>query len=113
MLNSPQRIRQNTLKEYGCYSVISGTLNPRELWVALTRELFSLDRHGRYVDFCEVYSMYTGKEESAENETQAMADSLPELIEALDSIAQKLGPYYFGPHWGDGADMGFWPMETE
>lgn len=112
VLNSAQRIRRDTLEEYNSYSVVSGTLNPRELWIALTRELYNLDRHGRYAAFCEVYFTYTGESESEENETQAMIDSLPELIEALDSIAQDLGPYYFGPHWGDGADMGFWPIES-
>lgn len=112
-LTSNMRIRRDTLEEYGSYSVISGTLNPRDLWVALTRELYALDRHGRYADFCQVYFTYTGEEESEENETQAMVDSLPELIAHLDDIASTLGAYYFGPHYGDGADMGFWPLETE
>ena len=41
----------------------------------------------------------------------AASSVVSELLDALDNIAYREGPYYFGTHEGDGADFGFWPTE--
>lgn len=36
---------------------------------------------------------------------------LDDIADALDSIAPENA--YFGAHWGDGAEFGFWPTDEE
>lgn len=38
---------------------------------------------------------------------------LEDLMDALNEIARREGPYYFGAHEGDGSDFGFWRIEDE
>lgn len=40
-----------------------------------------------------------------------LADRVDDLVDRLNDVAPA--GCYFGAHWGDGADFGFWPAEGE
>ena len=87
-------------------SISCGTLRPQDLLTAycdtlesLRSDLFPLLAEARgYIDLLE---------------DGDHSDAVPELIEELSDLLNESAPAYcyFGAHVGDGADMGFWPVE--
>lgn len=81
-------------------TVIEGTLQSNELIAAFAAEL---ERMGagdeRLLTEAKAWPIDSG---DAEAEVDA-------LIDRLNNYAPD--GYYFGAHWGDGADFGYWPVE--
>jgi len=78
--------------------IIAGTVRAKDLIPAFTEVLTQLDTERRYRALTRRARITTpGK----------AAEHLESLVEALGEFAP---PYaYFGAHWGDGADWGYWP----
>lgn len=110
------------LREYGAVSIVSGTLRVPDLLRAYYFTLRGIDVEA-VRQFCADMSYKdatmlldaVNNDEMPENEDdcEALHEMLTDLQERLDTIAADCGDYYFGPHVGDGADIGFWPMESE
>lgn len=84
-------------------TVIEGTLQSNELIAAFAAEL---ERMG------------AGDERLLTEAKAWLADPVDaetgsELVAALIDRLNNYAPdgYYFGAHWGDGADFGYWPVE--
>ena len=84
-------------------TVSEGTLRPEDLIVAFMGVLADV-AHPRYREFLDAWFEHAPDDEAA----SALVD---ELIDTLDEIAPP--HIYFGAHWGDAADFGFWPVECE
>ncbi len=99
-------------------SVISGTLNPRDL---ANEFYFEADGRGGHIEWPSVDArnswwdrfgqcgdrLFPNEDGSMSEDDSVVADELETLTDLLNEIAP---PYtYFGAHDGDGADFGFWP----
>jgi len=96
-------------------SVSSGTLRAEDLIDA-----FSSTLENAVQDNADAWCSDAGRQERDRllaivwdareaHEYDDREDYVQELSEALDLFAPE--GHYFGAHWGDGADFGFWPHE--
>src|SRR3990167_2406528 len=117
----------NDFQFYG--SVSCATLRTQDLIDAFLPVLKELDESS-YTDiiqgnvalsilYDEEFVLFEGfnKEKFCEEAEKWVAESeeamwvLDALFDALNDLAPD--GYYFGAHWGDGADFGFWPVEND
>lgn len=73
-------------------------MRAKELIPAFTEVLAQLDTERRY-------RALTGRARATT--PRKAAERLEALVEALGEFAPRYS--YFGAHWGDGADWGYWP----
>ena len=109
------------MKHANIGSISHGTLRAQDLLPAFADELdwqfrrngnwFSLPEnrdHGRKINglYGEYQNSYAEDGETLKDEEQ-----VEYLLESLsDALNEFAPPYcYFGAHWGDGSDFGFWP----
>lgn len=102
-------------------TVISGTMNPRELIPAFIKEINALG--GSMPSFADspINDLMNADSDSWLEEkadaVEAYLNSdesywdLEELFDALDEMSPEFA--FFGAHPDDGADYGFWPVEVE
>jgi len=111
---------QTTLKPPDIGSISHGTLRSEDLLDTYTSELgWQIRRNGDYYsanhDERDAINaiLESANEECYDDDGEYVEDSdvidwhLEQLSDALETFA---GPYcYFGAHYGDGSDFGFWP----
>lgn len=88
-------------------SVSSGTLRTEDLAPAFIAEL---RRHWpeKATELEAAWDRGEGAWDVVGDEPEQVVS---ELIDALNEVAPE--GYYFGAHWGDGADFGWWPGEDD
>lgn len=87
-------------------TVSEGTLDPNELIPKFLAVLDSLDPAEAALIRADAEALGRGEADGYDE-----LDLLAELEDALNDCAPE--GYYFGAHWGDGADFGFWPEEND
>ena len=85
-------------------TVSHGTLLDRHLVPAFAAVLKRLDAKHEH-------SLVLKLADKAQATGEYSMDLVAELMDALDTFAPE--GCYFGAHWGDGSDFGFWPSEDE
>lgn len=86
-------------------TVVCGTLQTRDILPALFDEYHRL--HG--VERALRYFGGNTTPPAEWFETEEAQGCLEYYFEALNTLAPN--GHYFGAHWGDGSDFGFWPEE--
>lgn len=79
-------------------SISHGTLITQELVDTFIAEILDADKRLKYE--CKLEACWSEEE---------MEYLLEELFDVLNEEAPE--GYYFGAHWGDGSDFGFWPIK--
>jgi hypothetical protein len=86
-------------------TIIHGTLRAQDLLLAFADEL------NRVLPF-NGNSLAHDARRAVDTQDEDANEILCELIDQLDTIAQREG-FYFGTHEGDGSDFGYWRLEAE
>lgn len=111
-----------TIKPASFGSVSTGTLRTEDLLSKFASELeWQIQRNGDYFAMPENFSErdrlnnLIGEAqdcfaEDGETLTEEGEESAPEIIDEIQDALQSFAPAYgyFGAHFGDGADFGFW-----
>ena len=84
-------------------SISHGTLRAQDLALAFIQALKSFD-------YPRAKAFRAEWDALEDTDCEAAGYILHELFDALDEYAPE--GCYFGSHPGDGADFGFWPVET-
>jgi hypothetical protein len=92
-------------------SVSSGTLRTDHLLRAFAWELARLDKAEEFSELIEEAARWLNTVGTDDEWQDNGLDIVEELSNALNEFAPP--GHYFGAHWGDGADFGFWPLEDE
>lgn len=106
-------------------SISTGTLRPEDLLTAYLQALESLtllsgqylsehhDERDRYANLIgEAQDCFSEDGETIDPDKEDTADDV--INDIHDALQDFAPPYcYFGSHPGDGADIGFWPMDIE
>lgn len=90
-------------------SISHGTMRPADLVPVFLAELADHDREAADALFAEVGDAPFNDDRDEFWDTEAAADILDRLFDALDSAAPA--GCYFGAHPGDGSGYGFWMTE--
>jgi hypothetical protein len=99
-------------------TVIEGTHRPEDLIPALLEELGRIDPRAASelrLESASFLDLVEGEAAAAEKRGAWLSDEAAELLESLFDALEERAPegLYFGAHWGDGADLGWWPHEGE
>lgn len=99
-------------------SVSEGTLKPEDLIPAFADVLeeYAPDEAARIVEeYAAVYDRLDDDDPALEGDEERpdLRDEADYLFSALYDALNNIAPpfAYFGAHWGDGADYGFWPSQ--
>lgn len=98
-------------------TLIEGTLRSDDLIRAFWRELLTRDYDAAMSIFNRDFNVFQyiddhgGLDGASASLLDAAAWTVSDLMDALEETTPQ--GYYFGAHWGDGADFGYWPIEEE
>lgn len=97
-------------------TLIAATVNPADLVpeFAATADYYAHDAYMELIERSRVDDDLQMFIDGHGRDSQACVLDVHWFLDELQTILNDIAPdgFYFGSHWGDGADWGYWPVET-